>query len=1394
MTVNPKTLAEDTPFMTGMRRMTSRVGVLACLNRRPEKRGAFLFSAGAGDERGYLGVGSLDFASFVGLLEPSICEELTDSQAGYWYKKPVVPKGESNESGYVLDAQSPFLELGKGKGDDNLTNGERVLATVSNSLKTFTGFLRRGNDLIDLFGAVLDKLNQTTYTAAPSGPGKRGKDLKQPFSSFARGKKLPDGLVVPLVNFLFARGSQAVLDADALWAGYKAEDDPENVWKRFAAEKECRAVFADVIKAFKACLLGQTDAAHATVKTKLAEVVRENAANDLAKVPADFKAAFEAYHYLGQVLRSKVLLMSVAQSVVSSYFSEAKPLDDEYVTEFGKIQEGKGGADGYGPPRKRLPERLRRQFRELLLRYLDYALRSVKDQAEKATVTAPGVYAAIEGRLSAEFKSLEEAEEGRFLDRVSEVLLLDGEKLAKEDSARLAKIKLTKDEKAQLKKLREQSLPLPEEDVAAVLMLRCLAHMAGPLEQHLNSFKEMFAGDKNAFQGFVTANQNLVIDVVCPILFATPGLSPEQMIDLFKESLNTVFVNAVLLEDATLAEVIKVANEFYGTVSRGRMEDYQPAGVSYKVTRMQPGATVQTVTELIPRLLSAVMVKGGEKLKKGLEVLRLLLPDYVRRIRNAAAAKKAGPGDIWTLRKPAEPATQAAGAVAPTSTAVKTRGPMAQELVHVVEQLPGGAKQKSALQAEEKRLLDLRAKGRDAAKDEKLGAADVGGLYQKVEAARKGKNDTPQEIYQSVKLGLYEPVVDEAYDEAKKAKDKLLAPGVEYEQLVAGLTGLAFRKVETLYKEGVTAREAARDEALAKYDEVMAKEGAADAEVESATDARGAAESALATFSQHMRPDVDVVRKAVVAHAEVAKRQPAPPPAPQGWGGMLPKQHEKDIGAIQRKPEGQQPKAWEKLLGGKLRPEAVASAEAFDNLWQDVYDGYAKHGKSKPEFGREVERLSLLHLMLLAEPELDLGLQMSEYYAMLLDLVKAPDLAEFRRRYSLTNYFDLQSPTDLTRLHNTLTTATREALDGIKSFVSELLGLEQLFKAAAANPRAEVVVWNMTADDFLRELSVTGQSVSRLAGPLLAAKLGDPDFQLPLALYATDSAFEYQDETKGDEVLKKADFLERLAATRWKHHQSVLVPPAVVMSFQGIKAEVQPAAKAGAPPKVVVSYYVPAKLTQLPANGAAFPFVLVGPSRYQSLSEAFLTCIPAGYDLLAYLLGHRSEAVVPDVNLEPVRAKYLKLLSLTGTSLTAGFDDLMFPKRRPDSLWVDLFLHGLNVTAVYRCKEPLGEEPFELPADVLTDWFDLWINGGTAGRGLDRPAVAGRGALADLACRCGPQKLTGDFWAALDVVPKGEVGADPVPPLNGLDKVVVLGGREYKAEWFNRLWEGLRPH
>lgn len=304
----------------------------------------------------------------------------------------------------------------------------------------------------------------------------------------------------------------------------------------------------------------------------------------------------------------------------------------------------------------------------------------------------------------------------------------------------------------------------------------------------------------------------------------------------------------------------------------------------------------------------------------------------------------------------------------------------------------------------------------------------------------------------------------------------------------------------------------------------------------------------------------------------------------------------------------------------KLVGKARDSVRIFSQILNVIYQRYRENQDKQSYMGR-VERMTLANLLLSNQEALGLGGPASNLYTMLLDAVEnmdpeMPDARAFIRDFSLTRYFDnddlKKTPHKkhgITDLRQTLNAQRVESLRNTVSFISELRGVKYLLDIVSKDNRAEVVVVNATADEFLdwmiRDNLTGGQQNSKQllhSGFLVGAQR---ESACPGLIYMTDSAF-----PEGG----KGAWLDSLRHVNLIQGQERLIIPPICISTTGqnetdawiAEGQALAASAAGGGPG------------QSPMPAAV---LVVGPSPYMNRpGDLFPTYLPAGYVFAAHYL------------------------------------------------------------------------------------------------------------------------------------------------------------------------------
>lgn len=315
----------------------------------------------------------------------------------------------------------------------------------------------------------------------------------------------------------------------------------------------------------------------------------------------------------------------------------------------------------------------------------------------------------------------------------------------------------------------------------------------------------------------------------------------------------------------------------------------------------------------------------------------------------------------------------------------------------------------------------------------------------------------------------------------------------------------------------------------------------------------------------------------------------------------------------------------------KIVDKAEDAVRIFHQILNLVYQRYRENQDKKSFVGR-VERMTLANLMLSNQEALGLGKACSNLYPMLLDVVENmdpedPDPRSFVRDFSLTRYFDNDvlekenhEKSGVTELRTTLAAQAHESLQNTVSFISELRGIKYLMDAVGKDSRAELVVVNANAEEFLDWIerdNLTGTSSTsrqRLqSGFILDAQQSTA---CPGLVYLTDSAF-----AGGG----KGAWLESLKTKLLVKGTRRLVLPPLCLST-GVQDDQDSWIAEGLALSKVAEPQGPAE-EAVPA-----PVVIVGPSPYLNRpGDVFGTYLPAGYLLGAHFLCQPEQRVRNEV-------------------------------------------------------------------------------------------------------------------------------------------------------------------
>lgn len=292
-----------------------------------------------------------------------------------------------------------------------------------------------------------------------------------------------------------------------------------------------------------------------------------------------------------------------------------------------------------------------------------------------------------------------------------------------------------------------------------------------------------------------------------------------------------------------------------------------------------------------------------------------------------------------------------------------------------------------------------------------------------------------------------------------------------------------------------------------------------------------------------------------------------------------------------------------------IQQAAVTTSQAHASIYE-VYAGPT--GGDLPLYRRQVERLVLAEMILGMRAELGLGEKGSYLLRMLLDIVEctdasSPDLALFLRTHSLMEYIDLFAFAGpfLAQVEQ-LVEAGVSGMTGVAAWMSELRGVEHLFRRAADLPGAEIYHFTGNADELTKWLAAD----NFMPGGKHRLLVGQPDRLRPALLLMSDAAF-------ADPADKVRWLTQTLSPAGYRSHFApdgmgqVLLPPVLV--------------SAGGSMYAPDWHREPEQLEQA-TKGLALPVhVLAASPALNPHDDAFPTTIPAMYLLAAHRLGARGQ-------------------------------------------------------------------------------------------------------------------------------------------------------------------------
>ncbi|MFN7916973.1 MAG: hypothetical protein U0Q55_16640 [Vicinamibacterales bacterium] len=364
----------------------------------------------------------------------------------------------------------------------------------------------------------------------------------------------------------------------------------------------------------------------------------------------------------------------------------------------------------------------------------------------------------------------------------------------------------------------------------------------------------------------------------------------------------------------------------------------------------------------------------------------------------------------------------------------------------------------------------------------------------------------------------------------------------------------------------------------------------------------------------------------------------------------------------------------------------------FEKVLHLIYTRYVSN-PDKLTFRNKVDRMTLVNMMLLFQKEIGLGKMCSNLHHMLIDMVEHidpenPDARDFIRERSLTKYFDdaVLEGKGITNLRTTLKAQAHTNLKNTVAFVSELRGVKYLMDTVSIDKRAEVIVVNATAAEFVDWLGADNLTPGSGGERLRAGKLQKPRSKNtipPGLVYMTDAAFEGSDANK-------ETFLAQLSQIPLAHENARLVLPPICLSTSH-----------QADDWVAIGRTLREGTTRVPA-----PVLIVGPSPFMNRKgDPFPTFLPAGYVFSAHFLCQPEQQVNTDNLIGRGEARF-QIIGSSVASMRESLDRVVWGdgSNAPYSFAVDFYLYlVLTMLATAAGDKPMPSAPQYWPSFYWTE-------------------------------------------------------------------------------------------
>ncbi len=224
---------------------------------------------------------------------------------------PLFQRGISTTTQNELVGIRPRLALGLDSVGDRQSAGKGIFKLIRRNLHIFSKFQPRTHEIVEAMSKLLNNCAREAGMPAYAGGG-----------------ALPGGFPEKLIDFVYAEDSRTTFTTGDL-------DFSTPPWDQLHRDEKSREMFCKVVNAFRNALLNIKREEYGMFRFEgrsLDHQARSVISDDLA---GDFIEAREAYNGLRQVLRSKALISTVLEWVLSAYYNLPEvtklPKDTDWV-------------------------------------------------------------------------------------------------------------------------------------------------------------------------------------------------------------------------------------------------------------------------------------------------------------------------------------------------------------------------------------------------------------------------------------------------------------------------------------------------------------------------------------------------------------------------------------------------------------------------------------------------------------------------------------------------------------------------------------------------------------------------------------------------------------------------------------------------------------------------------------------------------------------------------------------------------------------------------------------------------------------------------------------------------------------------------------------------------